>query len=279
MIRVLEGLGAGAGVAGSLLLLAWPRRPLAWQPRRRRRPALAVLDGARLIVEPRARRPLAWLRASLGRAGRPTDPWPFCTACAGAALATGTATAVGAQLIGLPAAAAGILTAGLSAALMVRSLVAAGSRRRERLLGELAPTLDLVGIELGGGSSPITAFSSVVTRTGGGLAAELRLALAAATIGGPAFDVRLAALGEHLDAPPLAAVAAVLATSRDYGSGVAHGLRSISLDLRRARRRELIAAGRRSLVKVLVPATVGVLLPFMAILLYPAVAALVGTFR
>ncbi|HEX6547241.1 MAG TPA: hypothetical protein VF134_00685, partial [Candidatus Dormibacteraeota bacterium] len=70
----------------------------------------------------------------------------------------------------------------------------------------------------------------------------------------------------------------VLATSRDYGSGVSHGLHAIAVDLRRAQRRELISTSRRALSRVLVPAAVGVLLPFMAVLLYPAVTTLARSF-
>jgi hypothetical protein len=74
-------------------------------------------------------------------------------------------------------------------------------------------------------------------------------------------------------------LAATLAASREYGTGVAHGARALAADLRRAQRRELIAHSRRALNHVLFPAAIGVLLPFLAILLFPAVTALQRNLR
>jgi hypothetical protein len=74
-------------------------------------------------------------------------------------------------------------------------------------------------------------------------------------------------------------MAMILGLSRDYGSGVGHGIRALAADLRRARRRRVIELSRGALNRVLVPAAVGILLPFMAILLFPAVAVLMRSLR
>jgi hypothetical protein len=137
-----------------------------------------------------------------------------------------------------------------------------------------------MALELSGGNSPHGAIAAVTARTDGELSRELRRALAAASVSGSgSFEARLAALAARLDLPPLAALAAVMATSRDYGSGVGHGVRALAVDLRRAQRRHVIATSRRALTRVLLPAGVGVLLPFMAILLFPAVSTLAASFR
>jgi hypothetical protein len=84
---------------------------------------------------------------------------------------------------------------------------------------------------------------------------------------------------EQLDIPRLASLATILGASREYGTGVLHGVRALATDLRHAQRRELIAHSRRALNQVLIPAAVGVLLPFLAIVMFPAVTALQQNLR
>jgi len=92
-------------------------------------------------------------------------------------------------------------------------------------------------------------------------------------------EARLLALADRHELPQLAALAAVLASSRDYGAACRAGVRALADGVRRAQREELIAFGRRSLNRVLIPAALGVLLPFMALLLYPAVSDLSRSLR
>jgi len=217
----------------------------------------------------------------LARAGWHETPERFVTLAVAAAGAAGLA---GAGLGGLrdPATAAALGALGLAggAFLAWQRLLGAARARRGRLLAELAPTLELMSLELSGGNSPHGAIAAVTARTDGELSRELRRVLAAASVSGSgSFEARLATLADRLDLPPLAALAAVMATSRDYGSGVGHGVRALAVDLRRAQRRHVIATSRRALTRVLLPAGVGVLLPFMAILLFPAVTALAASFR
>lgn len=221
------------------------------------------------------------LDSLLARAAWRETPERFLTLAAAAAGATGLA---GAGLGGTrdPATAAALGGLGLAggAFLAWHRLLIAARARRGRLLAELAPTLDLMALELSGGNSPHGAVAAVTARTDGELSRELRWALAAASVSGSgSFEGRLAALAARLDLPPLASLAAVMATSRDYGSGVGHGVRALAVDLRRAQRRHVIATSRRALTRVLLPAGVGVLLPFMAILLFPAVSTLAASFR
>jgi len=160
----------------------------------------------------------------------------------------------------------------------VRRRAGAG-RRRERLLGQLIPLLELVSLELSGGAPPMLALEGVLARSRSELAAELRLQLIGSRVAGSAaFDARVAALGERLGLPALQSLAMILGLSRDYGSGVGQGVRALAADLRRARRRRLIEISRSALNRVLIPAAIGVLLPFMAILLFPAISVLLRSF-
>jgi Flp pilus assembly protein TadB len=157
-------------------------------------------------------------------------------------------------------------------ALVLRSAITA---RRRRLAGELVPLLELLTLELSGGGSALSALGSVTTKVQGELATDLRrLLIAAQVIGSSPFESRLVLYSEHLDIPALASLATILGASREYGTGVAQGVRALAMDLRHAQRRELIAHSRRALNHVLIPAAVGVLLPFLAIVMFPAVTAL-----
>lgn len=279
-LALAAAIASGFAVGVAILAVGWGRAPLA---------AAALLDRRgrqRLQRSARLRLSVNWLpleplRQRLDRAGWSETPERFLLAAAGVSVTLALVGAAAGSL-GDAGSAAGLAIVGAAAGtgLSAQLLRSAGRRRRQRLLAELAPTLDLVGIELSAGSSPLAALAAVTRRGDGELARELRLILATTAVSADrSADGRLHDLGERLDLPPLVALATILATSRDYGSGVSHGFRALALDLRRARRRELIATSRRALSRVLVPAAVGVLLPFMAVLLYPAVTALSASFR
>jgi pilus assembly protein TadC len=157
-------------------------------------------------------------------------------------------------------------------ALVLRSAVAA---RRRRLAAELVPLLELFTLELSGGGSALSALGSVTSRVHGELASDVRLLLIASQVAGSVpFEARLMQYSEHLSIPSVSSLATILAASREYGTGVIHGVRALATDLRHAQRRELIAQSRRALNHVLIPAAVGVLLPFLAVVMFPAVTAL-----
>jgi Flp pilus assembly protein TadB len=162
----------------------------------------------------------------------------------------------------------------------VLALKSAVGRRRRRLEGELVPLLELFTLELSGGGSAMTALGSVTVEVQCQLASDLRRLLIASQVAGSAtFEARLIEYSERVEIRAIGTLATILAASREYGTGVVHGVRALATDLRRAQRRELIAHSRRALNQVLVPAAVGVLLPFLAILMFPAVTALHGNLR
>ena len=97
--------------------------------------------------------------------------------------------------------------------------------------------------------------------------------------GSASFEARLTRYAQELRLPALATLATIIAASREYGTGVAPGVRALAADLRQSQRRELIAHSRRALNHVLFPAAIGVLLPFLCILLFPAVTTLQRSLR
>ncbi|HEY8680606.1 MAG TPA: hypothetical protein VIN01_06095 [Candidatus Dormibacteraeota bacterium] len=199
-----------------------------------------------------------------------------------AALGCGGATAAAATLLGDPFSGifAGAAVAVAVIVVLAHQLVHAAQVRRELLLGQLGPILELVSLELSGGAPPMLALEAVLGRARSELAAAMRIQLIGSRVAGSAsFDGRLAMLGDRLGLPALHSMAMILGLSRDYGSGVGQGIRALAADLRRARRLRVIELSRGALNRVLVPAAVGVLLPFMAILLFPAVAVLMRSLR
>jgi Flp pilus assembly protein TadB len=272
---------AGACAAVAVLAAGLSNRPqtsVEWLPRR---PAGAPTR----VVQTSPTVPAAGLAASLRRqmerAGWVETPERFCAAVAAAGLGLGVLGASTATALGGPAATILAIAGALAApALAAYALHAAARRRRLILLGQLAPLLELVSLELSAGGSAVSALGTVTGKAGGQLAADLRGLLVATQVSGSLpFEARLDGYADLHGLTPLRTLAALLRTAREYGSGVGEGIRALAADLRRARRRQLIAASRRALNRVLVPAAVGVLLPFVAILLYPAVSTLMGAFR
>ena len=284
-LAVLSAVATGLCVAAALAGLAGGApvpEAVTWLQRRRSPAGRAHLALVPAIREQAvARGALERLAVLLDRAGRRERPEQFLALLAAAAMGVAIAGgAAGALRDPATALALAVLAFALTAFAILHRLWRGGRARRARLLAELAPTLELMSLELSGGNSPHGAIAAVTARTDGELSRELRRLLAAASVScGGSFESRLAALATRLDLPPLAALAAVMATSRDYGSGVGQGVRALAVDLRRGQRREVIATSRRALTRVLLPAGVGVLLPFMAILLFPAVSTLAESFR
>ena len=282
--HLLVAAAAGGCAAVAALALLWPRRAAGareWLRRRgRNTPASRALPGGALTgsVYRRLRETVSTRLAGAGR-----DEPPGLAIALGAAATLASAIAAGA-VAGVLGGLAGSLAGGLLGALVVPALLlhlvaAATAARRRRLLAELGPILDLVSLELSGGSPPMLALESVLARSRSELATAIRAQLIGSRVAGSAsLDGRLAALGDRLGLPPLQSLAMILGLSRDYGSGVGEGLRALAADLRRARRRHVIEVSRAALNRVLIPAAVGILLPFMAILLFPAVAVLVRSF-
>ncbi|HVD01406.1 MAG TPA: hypothetical protein VNG93_09725 [Candidatus Dormibacteraeota bacterium] len=280
----IAACAGGCGATSAYALLAPARAPGVKDWLRRRGPTVGRTRGA-LQAALTGAAGLARLRAGLAvrleRAGLKESPEAVAGLGLLAALVTGAAIAIAVGLLIDPVAGglSGCLVAVAVPALLLHRLNAAVEARRQRLLGELGPILELVSLELSGGAPPMLALESVLGRSRSELGAAMRAQLIGSRVAGSAsFDGRLDQLADRFQLPPLRSMAMILGLSRDYGSGIGHGVRALAADLRRARRRRVIELSRGALNRVLIPAAVGVLLPFMAILLFPAVAVLVRSF-
>ncbi|MEP7105841.1 MAG: hypothetical protein ABI838_08340, partial [Chloroflexota bacterium] len=188
---VTAAAALGAGVCAGLAVLAvgeGPRLPeaAAWLQRRRAPRPVGRQNWPRLLSgRPRLAAVVARVRIEslLARAGWRESPERFVCLAAGASGALGLA---GAGLGGLAdpgsAAALGMLGFATGAGLAWNRLASAARARRGRLLAELAPTLELMSLELSGGNSPHGAIAAVTSRTDGELSRELRRVLAVASV-------------------------------------------------------------------------------------------------
>ena len=278
-VTLVGAIAAGASCVVAVLAIGERAESIdaaSWLARRRDSEALATDESpspwmkALVITGVRAR-----LANLIDRAGWKESPERLA-AFAAAVSASTAAICVSTSSI-VPISVPVLVTIGLVGGMGVCSLAmrVAIRSRQARLAAELVPLLELFTLELSGGGSALSAFGSVTTKIQGELAYDVRrLLIASNVVGSMPFESRLVHYSERLNIPALASLATILAASREYGTGVAPGVRALATDLRHAQRRELIAHSRRALNHVLLPAAVGVLLPFLAVVMYPAVTAL-----
>jgi Flp pilus assembly protein TadB len=269
----LAAIAAGTTVGMALFALAY--RPGAidagrWLAHRRRAQPPAQMERTRRWLQPLNRlRARDRLVDALSRAGWNGSPERLMAV---ALMLCSALTIAGIAFGGPVLGAVGFAVGAGTCAMVLRSAIAA---RRRHLAAELVPLLELFTLELSGGGSALAALGSVTGKVQGELSSDVRRLLIAAQVAGSIpFETRLMQYSEQQDIPRLASLATILGASREYGTGVLHGVRALATDLRNAQRRELIAHSRRALNHVLIPAAVGVLLPFLAIVMFPAVTAL-----
>jgi Flp pilus assembly protein TadB len=269
----LAAIAAGTTVGVALFALAY--RPGGidagrWLAHRRHAQPPAQMERSRRWLQPLNRlRARDRLVDAFSRAGWKGSPERLMAV---ALMLCSALTIAGVALGGPVLGAFGFAVGAGTSAMVLRSAIAA---RRRHLAAELVPLLELFTLELSGGGSALAALGSVTGKVQGELSADVRRLLIAAQVAGSIpFETRLMQYSEQQDIPRLASLATILGASREYGTGVLHGVRALATDLRNAQRRELIAHSRRALNHVLIPAAVGVLLPFLAIVMFPAVTAL-----
>lgn len=151
----------------------------------------------------------------------------------------------------------------LAVLLRENRLTAAVARRERRMLQEFPAVVTLLALAVAAGEGPVAALDRVVARSRGELAAELRAVLAMIRTGRPvaaAFDDLAARTG----LPVLARFAEAVAIAVERGTPLTDLLHAQAADVREAGRRELIEAGARKEVLMMVP-VVFVVLPIVVV--------------
>jgi tight adherence protein C len=145
--------------------------------------------------------------------------------------------------------------------------------RERRMVAEFPSLAELLALSVGAGESPVAALHRVVARSNGPLSADLARVLAEVRTGRPvtaAFDDLAARTGLAL----VARFAAGVATAMERGTPLADVLHAQAADVREAGRRELIEAGARREVLMMVPVVFLVLPVIVLFALYPGLLSL-----
>lgn len=194
---------------------------------------------------------------------------------------TATGLVVPAVSGGMPAvaaAAAGIL--GLLGGVLGRDwrLTRQVERRQTRMLEELPALADLICLAVTAGEAPRAAIERVVARAHGELSRELGLVLADLRAGAP-FIAALERLAARVPVPQVVRFVDGLVVAVERGTPLADVLRAQATDVREQHKRELIEAGGRREVYMLVP-VVFMLMPVVVLFaLYPGFLTLIQIAR
>lgn len=178
---------------------------------------------------------------------------------------------------GVPAvagAAAGVL--GLLGGILGRDwrLTQQVERRQARMLEELPALADLICLAVTAGEAPRTAIERVVARAHGELSRELGLVLGDLRAGAT-FVAALERLVARVPVPQVVRFVDGLVVAVERGTPLADVLRAQATDVREQHKRELIEAGGRREVYMLVP-VVFMLMPVVVLFaLYPGFLTLI----
>jgi tight adherence protein C len=147
------------------------------------------------------------------------------------------------------------------------------SRRERTMLAEFPVVADVLALAVVAGEAPADALRRVCKLTGGELAKDLSGALAAAQAGKPLIAA-LTELAERTTLEPFARFLQGLVVAVERGTPLADVLRAQAADVREMSKRELLEAGGRSEITMLLP-IVFLIMPVTVIFaLYPGLITL-----
>jgi tight adherence protein C len=151
-------------------------------------------------------------------------------------------------------------------------------RRQARMLEELPALADLICLAVTAGEAPRAAIERVVARAHGELSRELGLVLADLRAG-TSFIAALERLAARVPVPQVVRFVDGLVVAVERGTPLSDVLRAQATDVREQHKRELIEAGGRREVYMLVP-VVFMLMPVVVLFaLYPGFVTLIQIAR
>jgi tight adherence protein C len=148
------------------------------------------------------------------------------------------------------------------------------SRRRRELLAGLGAATEFLVLAVSAGCGLEQALAEAATAGSGPFFTELAHRLALARLHGEQGTDAIGQLAEELDLPELAALAGALQAGAYQGTPVLQTLRAQAHAARERRRLDLLEAGERAQVTMIIPVA-GLILPaFFLVILWPASVAL-----
>lgn len=148
------------------------------------------------------------------------------------------------------------------------------SRREAAMMAEFPVVAELLALAVTAGEGPIGAIDRVCRLTGGELGAELARTLSVARSGVPLMEA-LQGLADRtsLDVLPRFVAGIIVATER--GTPLAEVLRAQAADVREASKRQLLEAGGRKEIAMMVPVVFLILPVTVLFALYPGLVSIV----
>jgi len=223
----------------------------------------------------------ASLRRRLEQAGSPLTLEQFRTeqvAAAAGGVAAGVALLVLHASAGVgPGPLTGlVLTVGLGLAGVVGRdalLGRAVTRRSAAIAAELPTVAELLALAVAAGEGPVGALERVVSLSGGELAGELGRALGDARAGATLLAA-LSGVASRTDVPAVARFVDGLSIAIERGTPLADVLRAQAVDARDAGRRQLLEAGGRKEIAMMVPVVFLILPVTVVFAFYPGIVGL-----
>jgi tight adherence protein C len=166
------------------------------------------------------------------------------------------------------------LVGGVLGVLLRENRLTAQVRSHERaVLTELPALTELLALAVAAGEGPVAALERVVGRSNGAFSRELARVLATVRTGTP-VSVALDDYSVRTGVPVVARFASALAVALERGTPLADLLHAQAADVREARRRELIEAGARREVAMMVPVVFFVLPTTVMFAFWPGIVGL-----
>ncbi|MFH5822267.1 type II secretion system F family protein [Georgenia sp. AZ-5] len=132
-----------------------------------------------------------------------------------------------------------------------QALTQAVRRRRERMTAELPDVAELLALAVAAGEGPVGALERIARSTRGELTDEVRRTLAEARSGVP-VAVALERMATRTDAPAVARFVEGIAVALERGTPLAEVLRAQAQDARETARRQLMEAGGKKEMAMMV---------------------------
>jgi tight adherence protein C len=180
----------------------------------------------------------------------------------------GLALARGARVNPVEAVVLTAVAAATAALVRDRALTIEATKREHRMLQEFPTIAELLALAVAAGEGASGALERVTKLATGELAAELRRAVADARAGA-SFVAALESMARRTGVPALARFVDGMAIAIDRGTPLADVLRAQAVDVREQHRRQLLEAGGRKEIAMLVPVVFLVLPVTVVFALFP----------
>jgi tight adherence protein C len=145
---------------------------------------------------------------------------------------------------------------------------------RRRVRDELVRFIELLTLAVSSGLGLEGALDQIARSADGRLFAEVRRLLRDSQLRGEPASAALSQLASEVGLPEIEPIATAVRTAAAQGTPITQALRAQARSLRERRRLELIEAGERAQIRMLLPVGLLILPAFFVIVLYPAVVQL-----